>query len=126
MRLIRLHELFDKYGPVIEWDGKCHDCGQQVNVIATANLDGIMIEGGAVYDVSLGDEDLTPTTPAPDDESSQFKLKCPTCHTSGPVLTGYQECSVYSRIVGYYRPVKQWNAGKQSEWAKRRSFDIGR
>jgi len=24
-------------------------------------------------------------------------------------------CEVYSRIVGYFRPIDQWNIGKQSE-----------
>ena len=28
------------------------------------------------------------------------------------------ECEVYSRIVGYFRPVKQWNNGKQEEYRK--------
>lgn len=27
---------------------------------------------------------------------------------------------VYSRVVGYHRPVKQWNKGKQAEFAERR------
>lgn len=26
---------------------------------------------------------------------------------------------VYSRVVGYYRPVSQWNRGKQEEFAQR-------
>jgi len=29
---------------------------------------------------------------------------------------------VYSRIVGYYRSVRNWNAGKRSEYAERRAF----
>ena len=33
-----------------------------------------------------------------------------------------QPCEVYSRVVGYMRPVKQWNPGKQAEYAKRREF----
>lgn len=33
------------------------------------------------------------------------------------------ECEVYSRVVGYLRPVDQWNDGKQSEFAIRRTFD---
>lgn len=33
------------------------------------------------------------------------------------------ECEVYSRIVGYFRPVKQWNNGKQEEYADRVAFD---
>lgn len=30
---------------------------------------------------------------------------------------------VYSRIVGYYRSVKNWNAGKREEYRERRMFD---
>ncbi len=32
-------------------------------------------------------------------------------------------CEVYSRIVGYLRPVDQWNDGKQSEYEDRKLFD---
>lgn len=39
--------------------------------------------------------------------------KCPTCG---------KDCAVYSRIVGYYRPVSQWNPGKQSEFNLRREY----
>jgi ribonucleoside-triphosphate reductase len=34
------------------------------------------------------------------------------------------KCEVYSRVVGYMRPVKQWNRGKQQEFMDRRVFDI--
>lgn len=34
------------------------------------------------------------------------------------------ECEVYSRIVGYFRPVKQWNNGKQEEFFERAMFDV--
>ena len=34
-----------------------------------------------------------------------------------------QSCEVYSRVVGYYRPIKQWNKGKQAEWKVRAKFD---
>ena len=30
-----------------------------------------------------------------------------------------QRCEVWSRVMGYYRPVSAWNAGKQSEFAER-------
>ena len=33
-------------------------------------------------------------------------------------------CEVYSRIVGYFRPVRQWNKGKQQEYAERVSFRV--
>jgi len=33
------------------------------------------------------------------------------------------KCEVYSRIVGYLRPVDQWNDGKQAEFNIRKTFD---
>ncbi|TET52623.1 MAG: ribonucleoside triphosphate reductase [Desulfobacteraceae bacterium] len=35
-----------------------------------------------------------------------------------------EECEVYSRVVGYLRPVKQWNRGKQAEFKMRRMFAV--
>ena len=29
-------------------------------------------------------------------------------------------CEVYSRVVGYFRPVSQWNKGKQQEFKERK------
>jgi len=31
---------------------------------------------------------------------------------------------VYSRVVGYYRPVNQWNKGKQAEFNERKECDV--
>lgn len=33
------------------------------------------------------------------------------------------ECEVYSRVVGYFRPVKQWNNGKQEEYYDRVTYE---
>jgi ribonucleoside-triphosphate reductase (formate) len=40
---------------------------------------------------------------------------CPKCVVK-------QETEVYSRVVGYIRPVKQWNKGKQAEFKDRKEF----
>ena len=34
------------------------------------------------------------------------------------------ECLVFSRIVGYYQPVRQWNKGKQKEWKDRVNYTV--
>lgn len=34
------------------------------------------------------------------------------------------ECEVYSRVVGYLRPLKQWNSGKQEEFQIRKMFKV--
>ena len=31
-------------------------------------------------------------------------------------------CETYSRVVGYLRPVNQWNDGKQEEWSMRTRY----
>jgi hypothetical protein len=33
-------------------------------------------------------------------------------------------CEVFSRIIGYLRPVAQWNKGKQAEWPDRVTYII--
>ena len=33
-------------------------------------------------------------------------------------------CEVFSRVVGYIRPVEQWNDGKQQEFKDRVLFEI--
>jgi len=33
-------------------------------------------------------------------------------------------CEVYSRIVGYLRPVSQWNPGKEAEFHKRKTYIV--
>ena len=43
------------------------------------------------------------------------QFKCPYCG---------EEAEVYSRITGYYRPVKNWNDGKTQEYKERRVYDI--
>lgn len=40
--------------------------------------------------------------------------QCPTCG---------KDAEVYSRVVGYYRPVSQWNPGKQAEYAERQCYE---
>lgn len=40
--------------------------------------------------------------------------KCPTCG---------KNAEVYSRVVGYLRPVTNWNPGKQDEYSQRKSYN---
>jgi anaerobic ribonucleoside-triphosphate reductase len=43
---------------------------------------------------------------------------CPTCSAAGH----RQECEVWTRVMGYHRPVSSFNAGKQGEFAERLAF----
>lgn len=38
---------------------------------------------------------------------------CPTCGA---------DCEIYSRIVGYYRPISRWNKGKKQEYKERKEY----
>ncbi len=40
---------------------------------------------------------------------------CPKCNAT---------CEVYSRVVGYLRPINQWNNGKKEEFRTRKSFRV--
>ena len=109
MTVGRLHDLFDENpsSDFLEWPGQCHDCQIDVHVKAIPQPDGIHIEGGSVYE--------------PDE--NRFLLKCDNCFHKDPVLRNYQACEVYSRIVGYLRPVNQWNDAKSGEFTDRKTFD---
>jgi len=41
--------------------------------------------------------------------------KCPVCGKS---------CDIYSRVVGYFRPVRNWNEGKQEEFRQRVEYKV--
>ena len=59
---------------------------------------------------------LTPTfsiCPTHGYTSGEHRL-CPVCGAT---------CEIYSRVVGYLRPVDQWNDGKQAEFDIRKTFD---
>ena len=53
------------------------------------------------------------------------------CHNHG-YISGEKEtcpecgepCEIYSRVVGYFRPVQQWNEGKKQEFKERQGFAV--
>ena len=42
------------------------------------------------------------------------------------IKRGRTKPEVYSRVVGYLRPVKQWNVGKRAEFGNRKMFKLGK
>jgi hypothetical protein len=109
MTIKRLHELLENNADkdALAWAGACHDCKTEAQVTATPKEDGIHIHGGSVYE------------PA----ANKFMIKCDACFEKDPVLRDYQDCEVYSRVVGYLRPVAQWNDAKQAEFKDRKLYD---
>jgi len=110
MNIERLHELFsrDKVSSMA-FAGWCWDCGKEIQInIGTTEDIGFIIKGGALYEAAEDD----------------YVGKCDECFKKNKTLENYQTCEVYSRIVGYLRPVSQWNEGKKEEFKDRRYFDI--
>ncbi|MDZ7833307.1 MAG: ribonucleoside triphosphate reductase [Desulfobacterales bacterium] len=96
--------------------------------------------GGTVFHIFLGEQvtDLDATKSLIKRVTDNFRLPyftlSPTfsiCDSHG-YITGYHETcptchektEIYSRIVGYLRPINQWNNGKQSEFEIRETFDL--
>lgn len=109
MTVERLHELFDENPDetTLTWEGACHDCRRAVRVTASCGADAFEVRGGSIYEP----------------ERNRFVLKCDACFRKDPLLGNYQDCEVYSRVVGYLRPVRQWNDAKSAEFNDRRTFD---
>ena len=96
----------------IEYEGKCHDCGKGVKVrISRDDKRAIVIEGGAVYNPVIND-------------TKQLFFKCDNCFAKDNTLRKWRQIDVYSRVVGYIRPVSGWNKGKIEEFKQRKNFAV--
>jgi ribonucleoside-triphosphate reductase len=96
--------------------------------------------GGTVFHIFLGEQvnDIDATRNLVKKITANFKLPyftlSPTfsvCTNHGYINGLHTDCpkcllptEVYSRVVGYLRPVNQWNNGKQSEFNIRKTFTI--
>ena len=89
----------------IAFSSKCHDCGEDTLVEVNIYESGADTNGGGYWNI----------------DGENF-IKCPSCFEKDPVLRNFKRCEVYSRVVGYLRPVKQWNPGKKEEFSQRKTF----
>lgn len=83
----------------------CHDCKKEIK------LNGEVIENGVYLNYDNAGEMVG-------------VFKCNDCYDKNKTLTNFQKCEVYSRIVGYIRPVAQWNHGKKQEYSERQEYTI--
>ena len=84
---------------------QCHDCGQKIE------FEHKVIKNGFLLKYKDKIEDL-------------IVFKCSNCFEKKPGLTNFRKCEVYSRVVGYLRPVGQWNIGKQQEFKERKDYKL--
>jgi Zn finger protein HypA/HybF involved in hydrogenase expression len=86
-------------------EAKCFDCGCEIVI------DGDEIKNGSLLSYDENGKEI-------------FVFKCEKCLSKNSGLEDYKSCEVYSRIVGYLRPVQQWNAGKRQEYYERKEYKI--
>ena len=108
-----IQELFDKHEAeqvaYLDFSGICHDCRGPAAVTVHRFNDGkIEVNGGAIHKIRQSDFPY---------------FKCEHCLEADPVFRNFQPCEVFTRVVGYMRPVKQWNKGKKAEYAIRKNFN---
>ncbi len=82
---------------------KCHDCQKAIKI------EGKEIKNGVKLKYKKEGKNF-------------FVFKCQDCFAKNKSLNNFQACEVYSRVVGYLRPVKQWNMGKQEEFNQRKVY----
>ncbi len=86
-------------------DNFCHDCGAEIII------NGQNIENGVFLAYEGSGEKIN-------------ILKCNDCFAKNKALTNFRPCEVYSRVVGYIRPVQQWHIGKKQEFSEREEFSM--
>ena len=81
----------------------CHDCGKEIKIEGDEIKNGVFL--------------------AYDHNGTKINIfKCSDCYQKNPELASFQKCEVYSRVVGYIRPVQQWHKGKKQEYDERKEF----
>jgi len=82
----------------------CHDCGKEIEVENGQIKNGFLLK----YN----------------DHGKKIEVfKCNQCYEHDKSLRNFRNNEVYSRIVGYLRPVRQWNEGKRKEFEERKTFE---
>ena len=83
----------------------CHDCKKDMLIEEDEIKNGVRLE------YQNGDNKIS-------------VFKCNDCYAKNKSLTNFQPCEVYSRVVGYIRPVQQWHKGKKQEYGERVEYNM--
>jgi hypothetical protein len=97
------------------FQGKCHDCGIDTEVVVGIEGDKLITSCCAVYKV-----------PPPSIREDNIFIKCESCFRKNTHLSNFRKCEIYSRVVGYLRPVNQFNKGKQAEFKARTPYNLAK
>lgn len=78
----------------------------------------------------MGETEKNNDTADTQNDSSNSRISAATNENNKTATIGQRRSAcglrteVYSRVVGYFRPIQQWNKGKQQEFKDRKTFDL--
>lgn len=91
----------------------CCNCNEDFTIkLIRKSSTSIDIYGGVIA--------VVPDSSSTDSSEQKLLFKCDNCKDD--TYFG-RECEVYSRVVGYLRPVVSWNQGKQDEFKLRKVYN---
>lgn len=105
-----------KQQETVDLEFSCHDCGKPVRVQASRDSEGIALQP---QDEARG---YYPTLST---GQKEYFTKCRDCFAWDPELRFFNPAEVYTRVVGYYRPVGAFNQGKKQEYSERKLYETG-
>jgi len=85
---------------------ECMDCGREFDIV----LERIEPESIEIKNGAIGKR------------VCEYLFKCPECFKEDKNFG--QDCEIYSRVVGYMRPVSGWNPGKKAEFEQRKTLEV--
>jgi len=89
----------------VENNKVCHDCKKEIEISGEEIKNGVLL----MYK----------------DNNEEINIfKCNECFTENKSLNNFKKCEVYSRVVGYIRPVQQWHKGKRQEYNEREEYKM--
>jgi len=114
MKLDKIKMLLE-YGN-LEFSDNCIDCGNpttvNIDLLDPEKSEALLnVSGGAIYE-----------PPEQYGYNTILVIKCMDCYNKDTLC--HQKNEIYSRCVGYIRPVLQWNRGKRAEFKSRLMFDM--
>lgn len=109
-----LQEILATQDLPVDLEFTCHDCRCPVRVTYSAD------EIGGRLDPCDGAMGYYPTL---NDSKKEFFVKCADCYASQPELRNFNPIEVYTRVIGYYRPVSSFNRGKKKEYSQRVNYN---
>ncbi len=125
----KLLAVFEKSdSPVVTWRLPCCSCEKETTAAAALLFDAYgepqsfrFSANGLRWDRCAERHPFTAEF-----DGGGWYVKCRRCleRDHGVMDEGTRNTEVYSRVVGYYRPIKGWNAGKRQEFEQRKYHRI--